>query len=84
MVNEIEIKLYNEQTAEDVRLAVYRILWNQISLTLWSIDDVVSNISSIKIQLASIKQKINFKFSGNLLKQVRGFTAIVGKEFVSS
>lgn len=65
MVNEIEIKLYNEQTAEDVRLAVYRILWNQISLTLWSIDDVVSNISSIKIQLASIKQKINFKFSGN-------------------
>lgn len=83
MVNEIEIKLYNEQTAEDVRLAVYRILWNQISLTLWSIDDVVSNISSIKIQLASIKQKINFKFSGNLLKQVRGFTAIV-KEFVSS
>lgn len=83
MVNEIEIKLYNEQTAEDVRLAVYRILWNQISLTLWSIDDVVSNISSIKIQLASVKQKINFKFSGNLLKQVREFTAIV-KEFVSS
>lgn len=40
MVNEIEIKLYNEQTAEDVRLAVYRILWNQISLALWSIDDV--------------------------------------------